>query len=269
MMRRSDLDICADILVAARSGAKKTHIVYRANLNFKLVRKYLRRLIENGLLRPSPEKNVYTTTDEGMDFLEQYRKLNTPLRKRAGLSHSIWQSRGLSNVVSTLIILVVTVLLATVATYYATNIAMTRTAMEELRLSQDNVWVNSTGSVATIKINNIGGKDVAIDKLTVRGTEVDWHSVYYYRVPSDTIISGDLGVLNPSDLNGSSVTIGGYNYTRASGDIPLISGGGLLIYISGAGNIQMDDIGTTVGINLFTNNAQYITECNVRSATQQ
>jgi len=90
MMRRSDLDICADILVAARSGAKKTHIVYRANLNFKLVRKYLRRLIENGLLHPSPEKNVYTTTDEGMDFLEQYRKLNTPLRKRAGLSHSIW-----------------------------------------------------------------------------------------------------------------------------------------------------------------------------------
>lgn len=89
-MRRSDLDICADILVAARSGAKKTHIVYRANLNFKLVRKYLRRLIENGLLRPSLEKNVYTTTDEGMDFLEQYRKLNTPLRKRAGLSHSIW-----------------------------------------------------------------------------------------------------------------------------------------------------------------------------------
>ncbi|GAG34871.1 unnamed protein product, partial [marine sediment metagenome] len=85
----------------------------------------------------------------------------------------------------------------------------------------------------------------------------------------DAVISGDLGVLNPSDLNGSSVTIGGYNYTRASDDIPLISGGGLLIYISGAGNIQMDDIGTTVGINAFTNNAQYITECNVRSATQQ
>jgi len=267
-MRRSDLDICADILVAAKSGAKKTHIVYRANLNFKLVRKYLRRLIENGLLHPSSEKKVYTT-DEGMDFLEQYRKLNTPLRKRAGLSSSIWQSRGLSNVVSTLIILVVTVLLATMATYYATNIAMTRTAMEELRLSQDNIWVNSTGSVATIKINNIGGKDIAIDKLTVRGTEVDWASVYYYRVPSDTVISSDLGVLNPSDLNGSSVTIGGYNYTRASDDIPLISGGGLLIYINGAGNIQMDDIGTTVGINVFTNNAQYITECNVRSATQQ
>ena len=115
-MRRSDLDICADILVVAKRGAKKTHIVYRANLNFNLVTKYLKRLIEKGLLRPSSENNVYTTTDEGIDFLEKYRKLNTTLRKRAGLSRSIWRSRGLSNVVSTLIILVVIVLLATVAT---------------------------------------------------------------------------------------------------------------------------------------------------------
>jgi flagellin-like protein len=114
-MRRSDLDICADILVVAKRGAKKTHIVYRANLNFNLVTKYLRRLIENGLLRPSSEKNVYTTA-EGIDFLEQYRKLNTSLRKKAGFSRSIWRSKGLSNVGSTLIILVVIVLLATVAT---------------------------------------------------------------------------------------------------------------------------------------------------------
>lgn len=90
-MRRNDLDICADILAAARTGAKKTHIVYRANLNFKLVRKYLRRLVENGLLRPPSEKNVYTTTEEGMDFLEQYRKLNGPLMKKVGMDHRIWR----------------------------------------------------------------------------------------------------------------------------------------------------------------------------------
>ena len=90
-MRRNDLDICADILTAARAGAKKTHIVYRANLNFKLVRKYLRRLIENGLLLPSSESNLYTTTKEGMDFLEQYRKLNGPLMKKVGMGHTTWR----------------------------------------------------------------------------------------------------------------------------------------------------------------------------------
>jgi len=34
-------------------------------------------------------------------------------------------------------------------------------------------------------------------------------------------------------------------------------------------NIQQDDIGTTVSISVTTNNAQYINECNVESATDQ
>ncbi len=88
-MRRNDLDICADILSVARTGAKKTHIVYRANLNFKLVRKYLRRLIENGLLLPSSsEKKLYTTTERAR--AAQYRKLNGPLMKKVGMGHNIW-----------------------------------------------------------------------------------------------------------------------------------------------------------------------------------
>ena len=52
-------------------------------------------------------------------------------------------SRGLGEVVSTLILLVVAVLLTTVVAYYATNVTMTRTEMEEVRLTDDHVWVNS------------------------------------------------------------------------------------------------------------------------------
>jgi len=79
-MRRNDLDICADILRVSRSGAKKTQIVYKANLNFKIVKKYLRRLIANGLLDPSQDKRLFTTTNKGVDFLEQYRDLINPLQ---------------------------------------------------------------------------------------------------------------------------------------------------------------------------------------------
>ncbi len=43
---------------------------------------------------------------------------------------SIRKDKALSQVVSTLILLVVAVLLAAVATYYATNITMTRTENE-------------------------------------------------------------------------------------------------------------------------------------------
>lgn len=69
-MRRNDLDICADILHVTRHGAKKTHIVYRANLNFNMVKKYFKRLIGGGLLTLAD--GHYTTTDKGLDWLTRY-----------------------------------------------------------------------------------------------------------------------------------------------------------------------------------------------------
>jgi len=78
-MRRNDLDICADILKVSKAGAKKTHIVYRANLNFKIVKKYLSRLIDNGFLLDGSENGTFVTTERGSDFLEQYARLTIPL----------------------------------------------------------------------------------------------------------------------------------------------------------------------------------------------
>jgi len=78
-MRRNDLDICADILKVSKAGAKKTHIVYRANLNFKIVKKYLSRLIDNGFLMDGSDNGIFVTTEKGSDFLEQYARLTIPL----------------------------------------------------------------------------------------------------------------------------------------------------------------------------------------------
>ena len=71
-MRRNDIDICADILKIARVGAKKTHLVYKANLNFEIVKKYLSRLSENRLI--SSENGHYITTEEGVKFLDTYQE---------------------------------------------------------------------------------------------------------------------------------------------------------------------------------------------------
>jgi len=179
------------------------------------------------------------------------------------------KGKGLSQVVSTLIMLVVAVLLAAVATYYATNITMTRTEMEELRFSKEHLWVNSTGAVAGFKIQNLGGKDILIDKITVRGAVSAWTSVWFYRVPSGSSVTGDMNVTSAALLDTSSETIDGNSYTQASEDVPLISGGVLLVYVKNPGNIDVDDIGTTVSIAAYTNNAQYITELNIESATSQ
>jgi len=74
MGRRNNLDICSDILRTARGGANKTRIVYQANLNFKIAKDYLRRLIDRGLLRPSD--NIFITTPKGVQFIEQYTALS-------------------------------------------------------------------------------------------------------------------------------------------------------------------------------------------------
>jgi len=79
-MRRNDLDICADILQVAKAGAKKTQIVYQANLNFKIVKKYLSRLIDTGMLSNPQENRLYTTTNRGNTFLEQYAELVIPMK---------------------------------------------------------------------------------------------------------------------------------------------------------------------------------------------
>ena len=72
------------------------------------------------------------------------------------------KKQGMSEVVSTLILLVVAVLLSGVIAYYATNITTTRTATEEIQFSNAHVWVKSwkwlfrllQGTQETQKIKN-------------------------------------------------------------------------------------------------------------------
>jgi predicted transcriptional regulator len=79
-MRRNDLDIWADILKAAKEETRKTHIVYSANLNFKIAKKYFAKLIEHGFLKS--RDIYYVITPEGEQFLEDYDKFLSPLRER-------------------------------------------------------------------------------------------------------------------------------------------------------------------------------------------
>jgi len=176
--------------------------------------------------------------------------------------------RGLSQVVTTLILLMVSVLLAGVVTYLATNIVMTRTQQEEVRLSKQHIWVNSTGAVGAFMLQNLGGRDVLVDKIEVRGVTSSWSNIYYYRAPSGTTITADLNVTSYDRLTGSNVTIDGKTYSQASDDLSVISGGVLLFYIKGPDNINLNDVGMTVSIAAYTINGPYIVECNVGSANR-
>ena len=77
MKRRNEIDIYADVLRIAKDGVLKTRIVYGANLNFKIIKRYLSRLMERDLL-VSHDK-IYRTTESGLKFLEEYGNLTSML----------------------------------------------------------------------------------------------------------------------------------------------------------------------------------------------
>ena len=74
-MRRNNLDIYSDILNVSEYGAKKTQIVYGANLNFNIVKKHIAALMERGFVEK--DDRLYFTTERGKNFVESYRQLKS------------------------------------------------------------------------------------------------------------------------------------------------------------------------------------------------
>jgi len=75
--RRHRLEVIACILREALNGATKTRLVYRANLNFKILSRYLDFLISKGLVEQKHVGmvNYYQTTGKGRLWLALYRRM--------------------------------------------------------------------------------------------------------------------------------------------------------------------------------------------------
>jgi predicted transcriptional regulator len=71
---RSKLDIIADILRVASGYAKKTQIMYQANLSYAIMQKYLAEMIGASLISFEDETRSYVLTDKGSAFLDAYQE---------------------------------------------------------------------------------------------------------------------------------------------------------------------------------------------------
>jgi hypothetical protein len=114
-------------------------------------------------------------------------------------------------------------------------------------------------------IINTGGRDVVLDKVTVRGQECAWANVFYNVTTAS--ISADLP-FNTTLATGGNILIGGANYTFtvASTDLTLESGRTMMLYITSPDSITVNDIGLTVALTVFTSQAMYYKECNVEAS---
>ena len=97
-------------------------------------------------------------------------------------------------------------------------------------------------------ITNTGGRDVVINKITVRGQESAVLTV------DDTALPGDVLAYDDAPAGGDAVPI------------VLASGNTISIYITAPDSITTQDVGLTVAFTVFSSQAMYYKETNVQAA---
>jgi predicted transcriptional regulator len=73
------VEVIFEILSEALEGASKTRLMYRCNLNFRRFNRYLKELLNAGLLEravsnPKSGLVLYRTTEKGRELLKILRK---------------------------------------------------------------------------------------------------------------------------------------------------------------------------------------------------
>jgi predicted transcriptional regulator len=97
--KRTKYDLLADLLRSAKGGARKTNLMFRANLSFVLLNKYLSFLVENGFLES--KDGLFFPTKAGLRYLHRYarytRAKDNMLRSQEMVVSSIKVGGPLSN----------------------------------------------------------------------------------------------------------------------------------------------------------------------------
>jgi len=181
-------------------------------------------------------------------------KINVPTRRKA-----------LSQVVTTLIILVISILMTSgTLISYSTAVASSSLKMEQLVIREARVWVNETGAQSAVQVENIGGRDALITTVEVRYIEEEWSSIYYAHGECTplTPVQG-MNITGPFSHTVADATL---NFTQATGSILLPVGGSIVIYIDQPDSLDITDLGTIVYINVYTSTLQYIDVIDVELA---
>lgn len=74
MNYRNRLEIIADILRVAEHSAKKTEILYQANLSYTVLQRYLSEVAAASLVSFESQSQSFMLTSKGQEFLDAYKK---------------------------------------------------------------------------------------------------------------------------------------------------------------------------------------------------
>ena len=176
-------------------------------------------------------------------------------------SLEIGKRKGLSQVVTTLIILVVSVMMTTsTLTYYSMSVTSASINIEQLAISEFRIWVNESGAQAAIQVENIGGRDALITSIEVQYVEEPWSDVFYAYGSCDklTPVQG-LNIIE-------SFVHNEFNFSEATGSLLLPKEGRLIIYVDQPNSIDVYDLGNMAHITVWSSAIQYLSFADVEIA---
>ena len=82
--KRGRFEIIQEILLVCRKTAKKTNILYKCNLSYNQLQKYLEYIISQNLVTQLVYKDtlLYELTEKGKEFLQEYWQLESLLEEK-------------------------------------------------------------------------------------------------------------------------------------------------------------------------------------------
>jgi predicted transcriptional regulator len=78
--KRNYMEIVAEILELCTKPTSKTQVMYKTNLSYRGVQKFIKLLQKLELLRLGEDGKKYVTTEKGLEFIGKYEELGELLK---------------------------------------------------------------------------------------------------------------------------------------------------------------------------------------------
>ena len=185
------------------------------------------------------------------------------------------KNRALSTVLTTVIILVASVVLASGVVLYGASLFQGGTQQEAISVTGVKVWVHATDANGlawgAAGVRNTGDKVVSVDKIQIRGTDIPFNQWYpdlvvtsalFQQALNHTGWSGVTGLLNKNPDSAcvptTTIEISGGTATddicadAATGPVSLTPGASTVIYFKLTnGTLSSLDSGAQTSVNIF------------------
>lgn len=185
--------------------------------------------------------------------------------------------KGISTVLTTLIIVVASVVLGTAVTLFGTSLFQSGVQQQALAVTGNTLWIDSSGTtVGAFVVRNTGDKVIGVDTITVRGTPVPFANMWYNNTSSNlsTLAAKELKFVTTPvsfpctdciDFTDGTAAIDG---AQATGPVLLKTGQIMIVYYEApTGKITSADLGASVSVGIFAGNAGSVKSVTVQSDT--